>query len=57
MLKSLFSQKNQGRIIVLVGLVVVVAAYIAVAGKTTISQNEDGTQSVKRSIFGFELGK
>lgn len=57
MLNSLFSQKNETRIIVLVGFLVLVAAMIAVLGKTEIVKNDDGSQSIKRSLFGYQIGK
>lgn len=57
MLKALFNTKNQGRIIVLVGLLVVTAAVIAVAGKTEIVTAADGSQTIKRSLFGYSIGK
>lgn len=57
MFKALFNTKNQGRIIVLVGLLVVVSAVIAVAGKTEVVTADDGSQTIKRSIFGYTIGK
>jgi len=57
MFKALFNTKNQGRIIVLVGLLIVTAAVITVAGKTEIVTAEDGTQTIKRSLLGYTVGK
>lgn len=56
MFKTLFSGKNQGRIIILVGIVVLVAATIAVAGKTEVVTAEDGKVTIQRSLFGYSIG-
>ncbi len=57
MFKNLFSQKNQMRATIIVGFVVLVAVAIAVAGKTEVVTHEDGTQTIKRSLFGYTIGK
>jgi ActR/RegA family two-component response regulator len=57
MLKSLFSQKNQGRIIVLIGFIVLAAAVIAIAGQTQVVTADDGTVTIKRTLFGYTIGQ
>jgi ActR/RegA family two-component response regulator len=57
MLKSLFSQKNQGRIIVLIGFLIVAAAVIAIAGQTQVVTADDGTVTIKRTLFGYTIGQ
>lgn len=57
MLKSIFSQKNQGRAVIFTAVIITAAVLIAVMGKTELVENEDGTKSIRRSIFGQSFGK
>ena len=57
MLKSILSQKNQGRAIIFTAVIITVAVLIAVMGKTELVEHEDGTKSIRRTLFGQSFGK
>lgn len=52
-----FNVKNQNRIIWIMAFVILVAALISIAGKTELVTNEDGSQSIKRTLWGKTIGK
>ena len=56
MFKTLFAQKNQSKLILLTAVVVVAIVVFAFAGTSEIvTDEESGTQTIQRSVFGIKL--